>query len=405
MPFRTALSGLNAASADLRVTGNNIANAGTTGFKESRAEFADVFAVAYSGVSKNAVGAGVKLANVSQQFTQGTINFTGNNLDMALSGRGFFVLSDGGARTFSRDGAFQVDRDGYVVNSAGARLQAYPVADPVTGLYNRGAPADLQLSATEAPPQATSRVEAEFNLQSTPEDLSAVTFDAADPSTYSFSTSLSLFDSLGQSHVGTLFFRNVGPLQWEAHLAVDGTQVGGAQPLVFDDTGTLTTPTGDVSFGAFTPTNGAAPLNVSFDFTRATQYGSTDSVTALRQNGFASGRLTGVDIDETGVVFARFTNGQALSLGQVAIANFANPQGLQQIGNNAWVETAAAGEAIFGAAGEGDLGAIQSGGLEASNVDIAAQLVNLITAQRNFQANAQVISTADAVTQAIINLR
>jgi flagellar hook protein FlgE len=405
MPFRTALSGLNAASSDLRVTGNNIANAGTTGFKESRAEFADVFAVAYSGVSRNAVGAGVKLANVSQQFTQGTIDFTGNNLDMALSGRGFFVLSDGGSRTYSRDGAFQVDREGYVVNSAGARLQAYPTSDASSGLFNRGTLADLRLSATEAPPQATSRVEAEFNLSSEAEDLSAIPFDADDPASYSFATSLNFYDSLGQSHTGTLYFRNVGPLQWEAHLSVNGTAVGGPQALTFDEGGRLASPTGDIQFGAFSPGNGAAAIDARFDFSAATQFGSADGVTALRQDGYASGRLTGIDIDETGVVFARFTNGQALSLGQIAVANFANPQGLQQIGNNAWVETSAAGEPLFGAAGQGDLGAIQSGGLEGSNVDIAAQLVNLITAQRNFQANAQVISTADAVTQAIINLR
>ncbi|MEQ8485038.1 MAG: flagellar hook protein FlgE [Pseudomonadales bacterium] len=405
MPFRTALSGLNAASSDLRVTGNNIANAGTTGFKQSRAEFADVFAVAYSGVSRNAVGAGVKLANVTQQFTQGTIDFTGNNLDMALSGRGFFVLSDGGSRTFTRDGAFQVDRDGFLVNAAGARVQSYPATDPTSSLFNRGILTDLRLTTTEAPPQATSRVEAEFNLRSDAEDLSAVTFDANDPATYSFATSLNLFDSLGRSHTGTLFFRNVGELQWEAQLAIDGTVVGGPQALTFDDSGRLASPVGDIQFGAFTPGNGAAPLDMRFDISRATQFGSADSVSALRQDGYASGRLTGVDIDPEGIVFARFTNGQALSLGQVAVADFANPQGLQQIGNNAWVETSVSGEPLLGAGGQGDLGAIQSGGLEGSNVDIAAQLVNLITAQRNFQANAQVISTADAVTQAIINLR
>jgi flagellar hook protein FlgE len=399
------LSGLNAASSDLRVTGNNIANAGTTGFKQSRAEFADVFAVAYSGVSRNAVGAGVKLANVTQQFTQGTIDFTGNNLDMALSGRGFFVLSDGGSRTFTRDGAFQVDRDGFLVNAAGARVQSYPATDPTSSLFNRGILTDLRLTTTEAPPQATSRVEAEFNLRSDAEDLSAVTFDANDPATYSFATSLNLFDSLGRSHTGTLFFRNVGELQWEAQLAIDGTVVGGPQALTFDDSGRLASPVGDIQFGAFTPGNGAAPLDMRFDISRATQFGSADSVSALRQDGYASGRLTGVDIDPEGIVFARFTNGQALSLGQVAVADFANPQGLQQIGNNAWVETSVSGEALLGAGGQGDLGAIQSGGLEGSNVDIAAQLVNLITAQRNFQANAQVISTADAVTQAIINLR
>jgi flagellar hook protein FlgE len=230
MPFRTALSGLNAASADLRVTGNNIANSGTVGFKGSRAEFSDIFATAYGGVGRTAIGAGVRLAAVTQQFSQGNIDFTGSNLDMALSGKGFFVLSDGGARSYTRDGSFQVDRNGFVVNNAGKRLQSYPLQDRLSGTFNTGQLADLQLSTTESAPGATSRVDAVFNLRSNPEDLSAVAFDAADPNTYSFSTSLTVYDSLGQSHVATLFFRNTGPLSWESHLAIDGQAVGGAQP-------------------------------------------------------------------------------------------------------------------------------------------------------------------------------
>ena len=405
MPFRTALSGLNAASADLRVTGNNIANAGTTGFKQSRAEFADVFATAYSGISRTAIGAGVRLAAVTQQFTQGNIDFTGNNLDMALSGKGFFVLGDGTGQSYTRDGAFQIDRDGYVVNSAGKQLMSYPVQDPIAGTFNRGALSPLQLATTEAPPQATQNVEAVFNLASDAPDLSAIPFDPADPSSFSFTTSLTMYDSLGRSHVGTLFFRNVGPLSWESYLTVDNTAVGGAQALTFASDGSLAAPVGSVNFGAYVPTNGANPIDVNFDFSSATQFGANDTVTALRQDGYASGRLTGLDIDDFGVVLARYTNGQSLPLGRVALASFANPQGLQPAGDNAWVESFAAGEVLLGVAGEGDFGALQSGGLEGSNVDIAAQLVNLITAQRNFQANAQVISTADEVTQTIINIR
>ncbi len=405
MPFRTALSGLNAASADLRVTGNNIANSGTTGFKESRAEFSDIFATAYGGVSRTAVGTGTRLAAVTQQFSQGNIDFTGSNLDMALSGKGFFALADSSGRSYTRDGSFQVDRDGFVVNSGGKRLQAYPVQDPLAGTFNTGDIGDLRLATTESSPGATSRVEATFNLRSNPEDLSAVAFDAEDPNSYSFSTSLSVYDSLGQAHVATLFFRNTGSLNWDAHLAIDGTAVGGPQSLEFGADGALVAPATPVSFGAFTPANGAAPLDIEFDLADATQFGTSDNVAALRQDGFASGRLTGIDIDGNGVVFARYTNGQSSPLGQIAVASFANPQGLQQAGDNAWVETFGAGDPIFGVAGNGDLGTLQSGGLEASNVDIAAQLVNLITAQRNFQANAQVISTADSVTQTIINIR
>ncbi len=405
MPFRTALSGLNAASSDLRVTGNNIANAGTTGFKGSRAEFADIFATAYGGVGRTAIGTGVRLSAVTQQFSQGNIDFTGSNLDMALSGRGFFVLDDGGGRSYRRDGSFQVDRDGFVVNSGGKRLQAYPLQDRLSGTFNTGQLDDLRLATTESAPGATSRVEASLNLRATAEDLSEVDFDADDPNTYSFSTSLTVYDSLGQSHVATLFFRNVGNLEWEANLAIDGQPVGDAQSLTFAADGSLAAPQDPLQFGAFTPGNGAEALDIEFDVSQATQFGAADSVSSLRQDGFASGRLTGIDIDDSGVVFARYTNGQSAPLGQVAVASFANPQGLQQVGDNAWVETFAAGDPILGTAGSGDLGTLQSGGLEASNIDIAAELVNLITAQRNFQANAQVISTADTVTQTIINIR
>jgi flagellar hook protein FlgE len=405
MPFRTALSGLNAASADLRVTGNNIANSGTTGFKQSRAEFADVYALAYAGISRTAVGTGVKLAAVTQQFTQGNVDFTGNNMDMALSGRGFFVLDNDGARSYTREGAFQIDRDGYVVNMAGKRLQAYPVQDRLAGTFNTGALGNLRLATTEAPPQATTQVEASFNLAAGAEDLSGVPFDATDPTSYAFTTSMKVYDSLGQSHTAELYFRGTGGLEWEGYLTIDGAPIGGAVPMEFGADGTLTLPASTVNFGAFVPSNGAEPIDIAFDFTSATQYGSVHNIDSLRQDGFASGRLTGVDVDASGRVSARFTNGQSLALGLVAVASFSNPQGLQQVGDNAWVETFAAGDPLFGIAGQGDFGLVQSGGLESSNVDIAEQLVNLITAQRNFQANSQVISTADAVTQTIINIR
>ncbi len=405
MPFRTALSGLSAATADLRVTGNNIANSSTVGFKQSRAEFADVFAMSYSGISQNAIGAGVRLAAVNQQFNQGNINFTGNNLDLAVNGQGFFVLSDGGSQVFSRAGAFQVDRDGFVVNSAGQRLQSYAPSSSDGTAFNTGMLGDLQLDASESAPRATSRVTATLNLSSEAPDLSALPFDPSDPSTFTYTTSLTAFDSLGQAHTGTMYFRNIGPLQWESFFAIDGTLVGGAQPMTFNSDGTLASPQNAVSFGAHDPGNGAEAMNIAIDLSTATQYGNSSSVSALRQDGYTTGRLSSIDIGPSGVVLARFTNGQSRALGQVALANFPNPQGLQQLGNNAWAATFSAGEMVLGAAGAGNFGAVQSGGLEGSNVDLAEQLVNLITAQRNFQANAQVISVADTLAQTIINLR
>ena len=405
MPFRTALSGLNAASADLRVTGNNIANASTTGFKQSRAEFADVFANSFSGIASNAIGTGVRLSSVSQQFGQGNIDFTGNNLDLSLNGQGFFVLSEGGTRVYSRDGAFKVDRDGYVVNSSGQRLQAYPPGNNDGSIFSTGVLGDLVLDGSEAAPQATSLVAATLNLRADAPDLSAIPFDPSDPETFSYTTSLTTYDSLGQSHTATLYFRNTGALQWEAQVAVDGNLLPDTQAMTFNSDGTLASPASPVGFGAFDPGNGATPMDIEFDFTAASQFGSVSNVTALTQDGYSTGRLSSVDIDTSGVVLARFTNGQSRALGQLALANFPNPQGLQQLGNNAWGDSFAAGEVVLGAGGSGSFGQVQSGGLEGSNVDLSEQLVGLITAQRNFQANAQVISTADAITQTIINLR
>jgi len=404
MPFRTALSGLNAASADLRVTGNNIANSGTVGFKESRAEFADVFALSQGGISQTAIGTGTKLAAVTQQFGQGNIDFTGNNLDLALNGDGFFVLSDSGSRIYSRAGAFQVNRDGFVVNAQGQRLQVYPSQDELGNQFNTGLLSDLQLSTSEAPPNATTEVETRVNLPAGVDPIT-IPFDIDDPASFNNATSVTIYDSLGQSHTATLYFRNTAALQWESYLAIDGNTVGGAQALEFNPDGSVLAPTAPVDFGAYDPGNGAENLEIEFDLSAATQYGGAFNVTSLRQDGFTTGRLSGIDIDPTGVVFARFTNGQAQSLGKVALGNFANPQALQQLGDNTWGETFGAGDVILGEADTGNFGLIQSGGLEASNVDIAQQLVNLITAQRNFQANAQVISTADTVTQTIINIR
>lgn len=408
MPFRIALSGLNAASADLKVTGNNIANAGTTGFKQSRAEFADVYAVAFQGLGDTAIGGGVRLARVAQQFTQGNIDFTQNALDLAINGEGFFVLSDAGARLYSRAGAFSVDREGYVVNGMGHRLQVFP-ANPGGG-FNTGALSDLRLDTSEGPPNATTSVSASLNLDAsqTPLGGSATDIDITDPATYSYTTSLTVYDSLGQAHTATVYFRKVADNEWASALAIDGTRVGdGSSNLVFTSSGAIDTAatTLPITYGTYTPGNGAADMSIGFDYGQTTQYGTSYAVNGLSQDGYTTGRLSGIDIDSTGVVFARYTNGQSLELGKVALARFPNPQGLEQRGDTVWAETYTSGDVLLGEAGTGTFGAIQSGALEASNVDIAEQLVNLITAQRNFQANAQVITTADTVTQTIINIR
>jgi flagellar hook protein FlgE len=405
MPFRLALSGLNAAQADLSVTANNIANTATAGFKGSRAEFAELFSVSPQGVSSAAIGNGVRVSNVSQQFSQGNIDFTDNSLDLAVSGQGFFVLNDGGALAYTRAGAFQVDRNGYVVNNQNQRLQVYPPMGD--GSFNTGALTDVQLVTSESAPAATTEAELILNLPGNAAQPTTAPFDPADPNSYNESTSLTTYDSLGAAHTARLYFvKTANVNEWTTQLHVDGTAVGTAQTLQYSNTGALTSPAnGQITFPAYTPATGAAPMNMTFDFARSTQYGDTFTPNSVTQDGYTTGRLIGIDIDSTGVVQARFTNGRSLALGQVALANFANPQGLQQLGDTNWAETFGSGQAVRGQAGNSGLGLIQSGALEASNVDITEQLVNMITAQRNFQANAQMISTADAITQTIINIR
>ncbi|WP_018952002.1 flagellar hook protein FlgE [Thioalkalivibrio sp. AKL12] len=408
MPFNIGLSGLNAAQADLQTTGNNVSNSGTTGFKRSRAEFGDVFAQSFGGISQTAIGSGTRLQAVTQQFSQGRTEFTENGLDLAINGEGFFVLNDQGSTAYTRAGEFQVNRDGFLVNNQGQQLQGYPPQDPNTAdpNFNTGQLEDIRLQTGAAPPNATTSVEALLNLRSDAERPPEEPFNLNEPDTYNFSTSLTLYDSLGTARDASIYFvkgEEVG--QWAAHVAVDGVADDTPYELTFDGSGSIesverTPPEVTVAFD-----NGADDLEFEIDFGGTTQYGGDFAVNDLNQDGFASGRLTGVDIDDSGVVFARFTNGQSTVLGQVAMANFTNPQGLEQLGNNNWAETFAAGEPVFAAPGTGNLGTIQAGALEASNVDIAQELVNLITAQRNFQANAQTISTADQVTQTIINIR
>lgn len=405
MAFRLALSGLNAASTDLSVTANNIANTGTVGFKKSRAQFSEVFSVSAQGVSDIAVGNGTRVSDVAQQFTQGNIDFTGQSLDMAISGQGFFTLSDKGGLAYTRAGAFQVDRDGYVVNNNNLRLQIFPPT--LQGGFNTGALADLRLVTSESPPSATTTVEMVMNLPAAASLPRNAPFNTTDPDSFNHSSSMTVYDSLGAAHTATTYFsKTLNVNEWEQRLYVDGTALGATQILQFSNTGAITSPlNGQINFPAYVPATGAAAMNLKYDFGSATQYGGVFGVNAITQDGYTTGRLIGIDTDSSGVVQARFTNGKSTNLGQIALANFSNTNGLQQLGDTNWAETFASGQALKGQAGNAGLGLVQSGALEASNVDITEQLVNMITAQRNFQANAQMISTSDAVTQTIINIR
>jgi flagellar hook protein FlgE len=402
MSFNIALTGLNAANEDLSVTSNNLANVATVGFKGSRTEFADLFASTQQGAI--ATGNGVTVSEIAQQFTQGNIQTTGNTLDMAVSGNGFFVLSNNGALNYTRDGQFQLNSTGEVVNSRGLALQAYPPL--ANGTFNTGGLANISLNTNLSQPQATSSASIIANLPASATPPADAPFAATDPNSYNNTTSLTTYDSLGAAHTASLYFINTAPNTWSVQLTVDGTAVGAPQPLDYSQTGALTTPAnGQVTFPAYTPATGAQAMNMTFDFSKTTQYGGNFSVSSVQQNGFTTGQLTGISVGQTGVVQAQFTNGRSINLGQLALANFENPQGLQQLGNATWAPTNASGAAVNGVAGNSGFGSIQSGSLEESNVDTTAALVDMITAQRDFQANSQMIKTEDQVTQSIINIR
>lgn len=409
MSFSIALSGLRAASSDLDVTAHNIANSNTSGFKASKAEFGDVYAATFADVGATTIGSGVTLSDVSQQFSQGNIEFTESGLDLAINGEGFFAMDDGGTQVYSRAGRFHVDRDGYVVNAANQKLQAFAPIGP--GQFSTSIIEPLMISTAEAPPRATGEVSMTLNLSASAAVPAASVFDAADPASYTSSTTLTAYDSLGEAHVGTIYFVKTANNNWNSHLAIDGNLLGGAatpvnQPLIFNADGSFDTGSGTtLNFGAHIPNNGAGAMDITFSVADITQFGSPFQVSHLSQDGYASGRLAGIDINDTGIVQARYTNGQTDELGQVVMVNFSNPQGLRNLGSTTWAASYNAGEPVYGAAGSGTLGLLQSGALESSNVDLSGELVNLIVAQRNFQANAQAISAADTVTQTIINMR
>jgi flagellar hook protein FlgE len=421
MGFQQGLSGLNATSKNLEVIGNNIANTNTYGFKSARAEFADMYASAMNGAGASSIGIGVSLEAVSQQFTQGNIASTQNPLDLAINGAGFFQVSDGRNPTmYTRNGQFKVDRDGYVVNSQGNKLMGYAADGAGTILPGQAAP--LQMPTAGITPSATDRIRMELNLDArSPVTVPAAgaPLDTTDPTTYNNATSLTVYDAKGQDVALTYYFQKAATDTWNVYVTANGTPLatdalGNPAPstqIVFPaNGGTPTSPVGAVTLNIPASTNaaGAATLpiaGVALNVSGATQYGSPFGVTDLSQNGYAAGQLVGIQFEPNGIVTARYSNGQSKPAGQVEIATFRNPQGLQPMGGNAFARTFSAGDPIVGVPGDGNLGALQSGALEESNVDMTAELVNMITAQRVYQANAQTIKTQDQVMQTLVNLR
>jgi flagellar hook protein FlgE len=405
MSFQQGLSGLFAASSNLDVIGNNVANANTVGFKGGNAVFADVYANSLAGGGQTSPGIGVSVSGIQQSFVQGNVSATSNPLDIAINGNGFFRMDTNGTVNYSRNGQFHLDKDGYIVNATGSKVTGYGVDTTGNILISNAGP--LQISMAQLQASASTAASIGLNLDSR-EAVNATAFNADDPTTYNKATSMSVYDSLGNPHAFNTYYVKTAANVWKVYGAVDGTALpASVGQLTFKTDGTLDTTATTLPFNLTVPlTNGATtPFNFTLDFNGATQFGSQFAVNTLQQDGFSSGQLTGYDIGKDGIVKGRYSNGQTRTLGQFLLTSFPNPNGLQPLGNNAWAETAASGQPVPGTPGAGNLGVVQSGAVEESNVDLTQELVDMITAQRVYQANAQTIKTQDQILQTIVNLR
>ncbi len=528
MSFQQGLSGLSAATKSLEAIGNNVANANTVGFKSSSAVFADLYAASLSGGAAADVGLGVRTALVSQRFTQGNITGTSNPLDLAISGGGFFRMSNNGVVTYGRNGQFQLDRNGFIVSPNGSRLTGY-LAN-ASGALATGVPQELQIRAADLPPRQTQDIEVKATFDSRRDSPVTTPFNSADPTSYTNATSTPVYDSLGNAHILQTFFVKTGANAWDVYASNDDVAIGEVAGVPANNAGpnvvALGAPTAvgaipagtfsinGISIGAVTAganpaaqganiaaaitaanipgvtatadgagvvtitnagateisLNGAAadaataagnktqflnltgfgtaqigtqsvtatrmgtirfttageidtattvmpitipitsttgsmtPFSVSMDFSGTQQFGA-DFKVKIDQDGYAPGSLAGFNVGSDGIITGRYTNGETSTLGQVILVNFTNPNGLQPLGDNVWADTSDSGPPMTGVPGAGNLGVLQSNAVEDSNVDLTAELVNMITAQRVYQANAQTIKTQDQVLQTLLNMR
>jgi len=507
MSFQQGLSGLNGAAKALDVIGNNIANASTVGFKGSTTQFADVYANALNGAGGISAGIGVKVAAIAQQFNQGNIEASGNPLDIAINGAGFFRMEQAGVVQYSRNGQFSLDKQGFIVNAQGAKLTGYGLGP--NGQLAAGAPVPIQIDTSDQPPKITENIYAQIQLDSRIEPPANKPFNPEDPTTYNKQSPMSVYDSLGNPHTLSLYYVKTEAGSWDVYTSMNGTDnttleaagvtltdggvlgardtwnsadaagkagaiagyattaaeavrvaavaanpamtaddqakiaaaasaaaaIPGATPeqvnaailkalnlpakplgtLKFDTYGALnmatsgTAPGFNGKFGLelpVVPSTGAdLTIPVTFDFAKSTQFGGPTSEKRLEQDGFKPGALQRFTTGADGVIIGQYSNGQTKALGQVVLANFTNPNGLEPLGNNAWAESSQSGTALIGTAGTGGMGVMQSSAVESSSVDLTAELVNMITAQRVYQANAQTIKTQDSVLQTLVNLR
>ncbi|MEG5265743.1 flagellar hook protein FlgE [Pseudomonas sp. JDS28PS106] len=439
MSFNIGLSGLYAANKSLDVTGNNIANVATTGFKSSRVEFADQYAQSIRGTSgQTNVGSGVSTAAVAQQFSQGNLTTgTANSLDLAINGNGFFMLSNNGEKLYTRAGAFHTDKEGYVVNSAGMKLQGYNV--DANGSVVTGALSDLRVDSSNLEPKATSSITNVANLNSTTALPTVTTFDPNDTKSYNIKYSTPTYDTQGNAHTLDQYFVKTGTNTWSMYSLMDGRSIndptsetpdvnnltfnssGGlvvtgtgvptsSANIAFNTDGTFTvsnwTPAVQVGSGTTTSweANGATGDTIKLNMAGITQTASVSGLISQDQNGYATGQLSAMSVDATGNLFATYTNGKSQVIGQVSLTNFANVQGLAQAGGTNWRETYASGVPVSGTPESGTLGYVTGQALEDSNVDLTMELVNLIKAQSNYQANAKTISTQSTIMQTTIQM-
>jgi flagellar hook protein FlgE len=426
MSFQTGLSGLNASSKSLDVIGNNIANANTVGMKQSRAEFADIVASSIgAGGGGNPAGIGVSVATIAQQFTQGNINITGNSLDVAVNGGGFFqVTKTNGSTAYTRDGQFKLDKDGYILTNTGANLMGYPT--DTTGTATSITPQRLQLpTGAPIPANPTALITAEFNLDARARDATQAVAAGLTPAPRStYGTSISVYDTQGVASAATLYFVKTDgvPNSWDVYTGIDGVPTGSTYApvtqITFDTAGTATAPllaSGRVGLiipaGTIVSNNPNEPTgfitqDIDVNMEGVTQFGANFSVSNLSQDGYTAGEFTSLNIDGKGVISTSYSNGQTLKTGgMIALGDFRNVQGLAPIGGGEYQETFKSGSVVLGQPGVGKYGELRAGAVEESNVDITSELVNMMTAQRNYQANAQTIKTQDQVLSTLVNLR
>jgi len=405
MSFQQGLSGLNAAARSLDVIGHNIANANTTGMKSSRAEFAEIYASSAGGIGGTNVGLGVEVGTVSQQFSQGTLTITGNDLDVAINGGGFFqVKSTDGSTPYTRAGNFKLDKEGNIITNNGAAVMGYPTDNKGTRLSFDTQPLKLP-TGSPIPAKQTTKMSAEITL-----DATAVVASTATPPTplSTYGTSLTAFDPQGLEVPVGLYFQKTANNSWNVYTSVNGSDPTLSTPFQanFNIDGSLNTTTSTIPVLTLaSPNNPAQTFTAQLDLSKMTQVNSRFAVSDLAQDGYTSGQLTGLKIEDSGIITASYSNGQTQAAGQVALVNFRNAQGLSPTGAGYWKETYSSGQPVRGAPGEGTFGQLRSGALEESNVDLTAELVNMMTTQRSYQANAQTIKTQDQVLQTLVNLR